>query len=247
MILLLTGCIKPNGMTMTALLNQEEREKQYVNAINFYLSNTTYPIVFTDNSGIDISYRFVDAIESGRMEYLTFRGNLDKTRGKGYGECEIIEYALNNSRIILSHSDNRIAKITGRLIVKNITNIVRFHTLLLPQKATICAINSDLSFPDTRFIIASKDLFRTFLKTKESINDSKGHYFEHAFCDTIKEDKDHSFFPFLLMPQIEGVSGSTGATYVTRSNSFAFVIKYARFAISQKCRFNKLIHNYDCS
>lgn len=243
MILLLTSCINPNGMIMTALANQEEREKQYVKAIKFYLINTNYPIVFADNSGTDISYRFTDAIESGRLEYLSFQGNHDKRRGKGYGECEIIEYALDNSKIVNSIHNKRIAKITGRLIVSNIVNIVKLHSILLPKKATICAINSDLTFPDTRFIIATVDFYRTFLKTKDTINDSIGYYFEHAFYDTIKNDKRHPYFPFILMPRVEGMSGSTGEIYTIKPNSLAFAIKYARYAISQKLRFNKLIQS----
>ena len=69
MILLLTGCINPNGMPFTALNNKEERQNQYVKALHFYLSQTSYPIVFTENSGTDISILFKEDIESGRMEY----------------------------------------------------------------------------------------------------------------------------------------------------------------------------------
>ena len=83
MILLLTGCINPNGMLYTALSNTEERKTQYIEAINYYLSNTTYPIVFVENSGTDISHLFTDAIKSNRMEYLSFSGNNNKERGKG--------------------------------------------------------------------------------------------------------------------------------------------------------------------
>ena len=50
MILLLTGCINPAGMSYTTLINPEERKKQYVDAIHFYLSKTNYPIVFSENS-----------------------------------------------------------------------------------------------------------------------------------------------------------------------------------------------------
>ena len=120
MILLLTACINPNGMTMTALSDKEERREQYVKAINYYLKNTKFPIVFTENSGTDISTLFENAIKSGRLEYLSFDGNHAKERGKGYGECEIIQYALKNSTTIQSAKDKRIAKITGRLIIKNI-------------------------------------------------------------------------------------------------------------------------------
>ena len=127
MILLLTGCINPNGMAYTTLSDQEERKNQYISAIRYYLSKTKYPIVFVENSDTDISYLFRSEITSGRMECMSFFGNQNKNLGKGYGECEIIQFALNNSRLINSDMDQRIAKITGRLIVKNISAIIRWH------------------------------------------------------------------------------------------------------------------------
>lgn len=239
MILLLTGCINPNGMTMTILSNQEERKNQYINAIRFYLSNTNHQIVFAENSGTDISHIFHKAIESGKMEYLTFYGNKNKERGKGYGECEIIEYAIEHSKLIQTSKDLRIIKITGRLIVKNITNLIRWHRFLFSKRTVFCAINSDLSFPDSRFIIAPISFYKIFLHSKEKINDSEGYYFERALCDTLKKEKTFPFSPFLLMPQIEGVSGSTGEVYTKKHMSISFTIKYAKYAISLQRRFNK--------
>ncbi len=239
MILLLTGCINPNGMAMTALLDQEERKKQYVMAINYYLTKTCYPIVFTENSGTDISNLFENAIKSGRMEYLTFTGNNNKERGKGYGECEIIHYALNNSKIIHSSKDKRIAKITGRLIIQNIKRIILTHSILFSKQTIFFAINSDLSFPDSRFIVAPEYFYHTLLKSKEQIDDSKGYYFEHAVCDTIKRNKQFHFSPFLLMPSIEGISGSTGNTYSTDNHAVNFSIRYVKYALSQQRKFKK--------
>lgn len=237
MILLLTGCINPNGMTMTALSNQEERKRQYVEAIHFYLSNTSYPIVFSENSGTDISHLFKKEIKSGRLEYLSFSGNQNKEKGKGYGECEIIQYALNNSKIIHFVKDKRIAKITGRLIIRNINSIVRGHSILFPQKTVFCAINSNLSFPDSRFIIAPECFYQTFLKSKEAINDTQGYFFEHALCDTIKKEKQFPYSPFLLMPQIEGMSGSSGEIYQKERITISFAIKYFKYTYSQRCSF----------
>lgn len=240
MILLLTGCINPAGMSYTSLINPEERKKQYADAINYYLSKTNYPIVFTENSGIDISYIFHDAIKSGRMEVLCFCGNQDKKRGKGYGECEIIEYALQNSKLIKRSIGERIVKITGRLKVKNIKMIIHLHTFLFSKQTTICAINSDLSFPDSRIIIAAKKFYLSFLKNKDKINDTEGYYFEHALCDILKEEKKYPYSPFLFIPFIEGSSGSSGKSYTNKKLSFSFSLKYLKYALSQRWRFYKL-------
>ena len=241
MILLLTGCINPNGMTMTALSNQEERKRQYVEAIHFYLSNTSYPIVFSENSGTDISQLFKKEIQSGRLEYLSFSGNQNKEKGKGYGECEIIQYALNNSKIIHFAKDKRIAKITGRLIIRNVKSILRVHSLLFPQNTVFCSINSVLSFPDSRLLIAPTSFYRQFLCSKETINDSKGYYFEHALLDTLIKEKAYPYAPFFIMPQIEGMSGSTGETYRQQTpKTLLFAFRYAKYAFYLRRKFNQL-------
>ena len=237
MILLLTGCINPNGMAYTSLSNQEERKKQYVKAINFYLSNTNYPVIFTENSGTDISSLFQDKIEIGRMEYLTFHGNQNKEYGKGYGECEIIEYTFNHSKLILTSKDHYIIKITGRLIIKNIAKIIRFHRFFYPPKTVFCAINSDFSFPDSRFVIAPIKFWEVFLNSKDRINDSKGYFFEHALCDTLKKEKEFPYSPFLLMPYIEGMSGSTGEIYTGGEHTLSFAQKYLKYTLSQRHKF----------
>lgn len=239
MILLLTGCINPNGMAYTTLSNQEERKMQYVLALRYYLSMTKYSIVFAENSGTDISNLFRSEITSGRMECISFSGNKNKERGKGYGECEIIQYALDNSRLINSDKDQRIVKITGRLIVKNISAIIRLHHFLFHKQTVFCSINSNLSFPDSRLIIAPIPFYRDFLKAKDKINDFKNYYFEHALCDTIKWDIKFPYSPFLIMPQIEGVSGSTGERYKGERMSISFALKYMKYTILQRKIFNK--------
>ena len=89
-VILLTGCINPNGMPFTQLTDTSDRQKQYVDAIHYYINNTDCKIVFCENSNTDINTLFKN--KQDRLEILTFAGNQDKQRGKGYGETEIIEY-----------------------------------------------------------------------------------------------------------------------------------------------------------
>jgi hypothetical protein len=239
-VILLTGCINPNGMSYTSLNNIEEREVQYVNAIRHYLKNTNYPVVFVENSGTDISYYFREYVESAQLECITLHGNQNKEKGKGYGECEIIRHAIENSRIILSSNEVRIVKITGRLIILNICPIIRFHGIFTSKRTTLCMINSDLSFPDSRIIMAHIDFYKEFLLYQEKINDSQGYFFEHALCDIIKNNRQYPFSPFFLHPQIIGISGSTGKQYPIEPTSCSFAIRYFRYAVSQLHQFNKL-------
>lgn len=239
MVILLTGCIDPNGMLLTTLNNKEERKDQYIRSIHYYLSKTKYPIVFVENSNTDISSLFQEHIDSKRLEIMTFDGNKDKSRGKGYGECEIIQYALDHSILIRATKDQIIIKITGRLIVRNINRIINLYTLLLSHYTVSCAINSDFTFPDSRLIIAPTDFYQSILELKEEINDSLGYYFEHALCDTIKNNSKYPYCPLLYMPYIEGISGSTGKKYIIEKKSIIDSIKYTKYALTQKIKFDK--------
>lgn len=243
MIILLTGCIEPNGMVQTTLNDKEVRKEQYINALNFYLQKTGHSIVFVDNSNSDISYLFKSYVLSGRLEYLSFSGNQRKDKGKGYGECEIIQYALDHSKIIKTSKDKRIAKITGRLIVSNINIIISLHSVLFNHNNTFFSINSNLSFPDSRLIIAPTFFYSRFLTSKEDINDSKGYYFEHALIDTFRKYHDLLYSPFYIMPRIEGMSGTTGEVYPNENFTLSFCMRYAKFSLRQRRLFYKKIIN----
>ena len=234
-------------MSYTSLQNYAERKKQYLDAIRYYLSITNFKIVFVENSNTNISYLFLDEIKKGRLECLTFQGNQDKKRGKGFGECEIIKFALENSVILRNSKKKRIVKITGRLIVRNLNILIKVHCFLLPRKSIICAINSDLSFPDSRCIIAPASFYKKLLKRMFYIDDSLGYYFEHALLDTIKEEDSYHFYPFIIQPNIEGVSGSTGEIYKSYNHNIKQSFNYLRYAVSLRYRFQRRFRTNQCN
>src|SRR5574344_662668 len=242
-VILLTACINPDGMAFTKLTDPDERKKQYINAINYYVSNTTLPIVFVENSNTDISSLFEATIRGGRMEIFTFDGNKDKVRGKGYGEAEIINYALNYSQII--DKTSILIKITGRLVIFNVMKLVVSRNLLCLNKSIQCAVNSDFSFADSRVLIAPVDFIKKFLVGCSQIDDSKGIFFEHILLKTIKEEHSFCYFPFILEPQITGESGSTGEKYNKTNSSFRkwmFHMKYqlSLVVIHRKCSLKRM-------
>jgi len=243
-VLLLTACINPDGMPFTTLSDKEVRRKQYLNALNFYLESTSYPIVFTENSDTDISRDYTDAIKNGRLEILTFKGNNNKTKGKGYGESIIIEYALNHSKLI--SSETLVVKITGRLMVKNITAVLTERFPLQKPQSVVCAYNSDFSFPDSRLFIAPISFLREFLKDKEQIDDSIGVFFEHILSKNIINGQT-PWAPFWTEPAISGCSGTTGKKYVaTSTKSREDIINYKLMALYRYRLFKDLLghHNF---
>ncbi len=205
-VILLTGCINPNGMPFTQLTNTSERQKQYVDAIHYYLRNTECKIVFCENSNTDISPLFNNKQE--RLEILTFSGNQNKRLGKGYGEAEIIEYALQHSSFI--QDDSIIIKITGRLIICNIHQIIKSQTS--KQDFMTCLLHSDLKFADSRIFSGTVPFYKEFLTNKDKLNDEKGVFFEHVLASTVLESPLR-FIPFIQEPHITGISGTTGELY----------------------------------
>lgn len=128
-VLLLTGCIKPNVADAGVVLNPQIRKRQYLDSINWYLSNTPYKIVFCENSGYDISSD-IDVVFKERIEFLTYKSNKDnRNRSKGYKEMEILEHIQNHSESI--KNADVLVKITGRLQLLNICNILVLLSFIL--------------------------------------------------------------------------------------------------------------------
>ena len=149
-VILLTACVNPGGMPFTVLTDTSERLRQYRDALNFYLRETTMPIVFCENTLCDISDDYKQYIETGRLEYITFDGNnFDKSRGKGYGEAIIMEEAFRKSAII--QPSDIIVKITGRLKVLNINLLIKDNSRLFAN--TIQTLNPSNDFVDSRVFI----------------------------------------------------------------------------------------------
>ena len=230
-IILLTACVNPGGMPYTVVSDAKQRLNQYLLALQFYLQNTSCPIVFVDNSNMDKTpFLEYESQYGSRLEILTFDGNKVKTQGKGLGEMEIIEYALIHSKFNLLLDKHRIVKITGRLIVRNINSLLKcdkWH--LYPYKSIVCHINSDLTFADSRIFISLGSFMYLLVKQKKYLNDTKGIYFEHLLCQQIKQQKTFTFFPFITEPHFEGISGSTGIKYEKPNTSLLYKLRYLNF------------------
>jgi len=212
-LILLTGCINPDGMSYTKLQNKETRKSHYLEAINFYLMKTTSKVLFVENSGTDISNEFENGAYKERLEILTFYGNnYDKHLGKGYGEMLILKYAFENSAFI-SQCDT-VCKITGRYKVLNIKQILQHF------EGSKCDVMVDLlhqmRYSDSRIFCAKNFFFTNYLfQIEKEINDIKGYYFEHSLKDAVLHAiiDDRSYLPFKYKPRIVGTSGTDNMNY----------------------------------
>ncbi|MCI9843863.1 hypothetical protein [Flavobacterium pectinovorum] len=225
-IILLTACVNPKGMSFTKLQDADERIKQYSNALKFYLEETDFNIVIVENTLYEKGFD----VDDKRVEYLTFDGNnYDKSLGKGYGEALIIEHALEKSTF-LKNADY-IIKITGRLQIKNIVKIIKSLKLNSSRLENIVFSNItwNMKFCYSNFFISNRFFLNRFLDSKKNINDSKTIFFENILMNSIIDwKKDNNNFSVLKFPIIiEGFSGSTGESYSNKlTSSFLFVTQY---------------------
>lgn len=213
-VILLTACVNPKGMEQTALTDIEQRENQYIEALWYYLKTTDKKIVIVENSNSDFSAPFLTYIKEGRLEFLTFDGNnFDRKLGKGYGEMEILDYAVKNS-VFIRNADY-IIKITGRIIISNLNVIeVDINKAFKGNKQLIaCDISFFYTFARSKIFFANKNFIENYLvKSMNRINDSKKVYFENVFAKMVYKWKRNGFqlHVFSIPVITKGQSGTTG-------------------------------------
>lgn len=240
MLLIITACVNPSSnMPNTVIRDKSMRFTQYLNSLVFFLNTETITdIIFCDNSNADVDYSIIleEAKKKGkRIEILKYMQETSKTisKGKSYGELCIMDYILNNSKIIGEYDG--FYKVTGRLIIKNIDSITRkmyqnkdnrFVFLGNPVKESSRKI-------DTRFYYMNlSDIKKLISKLYDIVDETNGFTLERSFYEGIGEL--NILFDFLpKYPEYIGVSGSTGIIYEET--------KFRRIKLSIK---DVLIHFY---
>lgn len=223
--ILLTACVKPaERQRFNKVTDPGERLNQYLQALDFYICRTSLPIVFVDNSGVDIS-EFPEVrkhIISGRLEVLCYTADdFTKCKGKGYGEQDIIYKALQLSKT-LKQSDY-IIKITGRLKILNIKSFVKrisFTTRKdiffgirhwnIPWMFSYCYA-CPASFYDEDFF------YKMRMVNEDDVNCLS---FETVLHDIVMSRNGESlrFMHLIAPPVVDGILGATGRPYVTATS-----------------------------
>ena len=175
--------------------------------------------VICDGSGYD----FTDVIDAMfpnlDVECLAFYNDFDevKLRGKGFGEGEIILYALMHSRHL---KDSKFfVKCTARLWVNNFQACIQEWNGRFLCKAYFSNVfsfkSTTLEYVDTRFYIADKLFYiQNFSHIHKNLNATKGLNLEEIFLKIINERGIKNFI-FKGSPMISGMSGGSGVYYNT--------------------------------
>lgn len=216
--MLLTACIDTKDVIATARSDHALRLSDYKLAFGKYITHSGIKkLIFCENSGYDMSE--LKAIYANRnrndltIEFLSFYGqDFSPHLGKGYGEMNIVKYALDNSKLISEHSI--LLKVTGRYYVKNIDNLIRG----ISQSHDVdvfCDLRQNLSSSDSRVFAGTLPFLKDYLlPLQATINDSKGICLENclamAICKAISDERRWSLLP--VAHWMFGTSASNNTT-----------------------------------
>jgi hypothetical protein len=190
------------------------------------------PLVLCDGSGFDFQPFLSTLPGSAPVECLHFQNNAERVQkhGRGYGEGEIVCYAIKHSKLI--QSAGCFAKCTSKLWVENFGACMQpwngrllmkgvFNHAFSPRKATT------LAYIDTRFYAMDVQIYqRHFLQAHKSIRAQDGYGLEESFRDIFLKTQLSS----CLMsppPVVCGVGGGTGTYYKsTKLRQFKEELRY---------------------
>lgn len=216
--IVLTATINvPKNVPFLVLKDSEIRKKQYIDNIVFLLKNVNCErIIFCDNSDSQCPDNLLDlAIKvKKKFEWLTFESNskLISAYGKGFGEAEILNYVINNSKLL--KEVNFFIKITGRLIVRNINSIIR--TIDNESNWFLTYGDNDiLKKVDTRLYgVRIEDFKNILMDPYKGSNRPYESSIELVYADAINASA-FDIKSFRVMPNFIGISGGYGARFYT--------------------------------
>lgn len=215
---LLTSSVVAHDLSVR-LKDTDERVRLAMESIAAWLKiNPDQPLVLCDGSGFD----FTDLVQrnffGSKIECLHFNNDREKVQlfGRGYGEGEIVRYAVNRSEII-AHT-GCFAKCTSKLWVENFSECMKpWNGEILIKGVFNNAFSltrlTEFSYIDTRFYAMSTAQYKAlFINAHQSIDPLRGHGLEECFRDTfITNHLRHCLMP--LPPVICGVGGGIGKYY----------------------------------
>jgi hypothetical protein len=201
------------------LLDPHARAQHAIESVRYWRKFApSNPLVLCDGSGFDFT-PLVAKLSFGKMiECISFQNNssLVQQHGRGYGEGEIIKFALKNSKFILSNSS--FVKCSSKLWVENFSECMKQwngkalfkgvfnHTFSLGKV-------TQFSYIDTRFYAINIETYeQSFIHAHENIKKTMGHGLEECFAD-IYINQSHPAYLMHTPPVICGVGGGIGKYY----------------------------------
>lgn len=173
--------------------------------------------VLCDGSGFDFSSLVLDCFPDAEIECIFFDNDpaLIKEHGKGYGEGEIIRYALEHSKTL--KQSQWFAKCTAKLWVDNFLQCTQeWNEKFLCQAffSDVFSIKTtQIKYLDTRFYLVNKSFYQAhFSDAHADVGGIEGVSIENKFLDIAVHERLNHFI-FSVPPVICGVGGGSGKYY----------------------------------
>lgn len=214
---LLTSCVIVSDHSVS-LKDKDSRIGLTLQSIEKWLAiSPNLRLVVCDGSNYDFSGIVLEKFPHASIECLFFQNSSQMVGkyGKGYGEGEIVNYAIANS-VYLKESDY-FAKCTGKLWVENFVDCVAGWNGTCLCKGYFADVFSfkrtRFEYIDTRFYLVSKSFYSKYLSSAYlNVGGERGLSLEHCFRDVILENKFGKIL-FNVPPVICGVGGGSGTYY----------------------------------
>jgi len=212
--LLVTSCVGVSAK-YTQIRDRTRRIELTIKAIEKWNSiSKEIKIVICDGSNYNFSNIIHNKFPGQEIECLFFnnKSELVARYGKGYGEGEIINYALQQS-VLLKNADYFV-KCTSKLWVDNFFECLQYWngTFLCDCYFSYMKSHKFMRFKsvDTSFYIVNKDYYIDhFSSAYLNVREAQRHWLEHCFRDIIIA-KELKHFMLPVAPIVRGVSGSQG-------------------------------------
>lgn len=201
------------------LTDSDQRLHLTLDSIKEWLKiDPSIKLVICDGSNYDFDSTLKRLFPSANIESLHFLNDrhLVELHGRGYGEGEIVRFALRNSQYIASAGS--FAKCTAKLWIENYLQCIKNWNDGFRFKAVFSNVFSPfkkIQFLqiDTRFYVASKaDYIEHFELAHLSIDKQSGHGLEECFRDIVLNHEIKKSF-MNVYPVIRGTGGGTGVPY----------------------------------
>jgi hypothetical protein len=232
--LLISTAIRVSADSSTKMLDPERRLAATLWGIEQWVKEpAVQSIVIADGSGFDYSSQVAELSRgSGKeVEFLSFQNNAELTRskGKGFGEGEIVHHALTHSKVLTQAP--HFAKCTGKLYVRNYRKcLAAYHG---SEFMSGVYGRNRIGCLDTRLYFASRDFWLKHLAQAHfQVNDPEGYYLEHSYLDSLRKIGLRGF-TLPLMPIVVGRSGSEDVEYEVPS-LYKRAVRRVRFYIFSK-------------
>lgn len=207
--ILITSAIKVSAGN-TAITDTQVRLELTLEAIELWRRTPGISkVVVCDGSDFDLTPHIAqpNATDRASCEVLHFQNDIArvKSQGKGYGEGEIIEHALQHS--VTLKASPVFAKCTGKLWISNFMQCFkRFNGVSSFDVRGLTMPNR----VETRFYMVSRDFYLSrMVHAHHLVNDDGGFFLEHAFLQKLTGVPCRSFVMWPV-PAVVGISGSDG-------------------------------------